>query len=111
MSKVFYDHLIVLEEVDEEIRGVAETDEERHELWQLVDEIVHHRVLAKILDHLPEKHHEEFAAKVHETPHDEGLMDYLNAKIEHNVEELIKQEIGDLAYEILEEIRSETREK
>ena len=105
MSKIFYDHLIVFEEVDRYIKDTVETHEERHELWQIVDEIVHHRVLGCVLDKLPKEHHEEFLGKFHEAPHDETLFDYLKEKIEENIEELIKQEIGGLASEILQEIR------
>lgn len=105
MSKVFYDHLIVLEEVEDEIKSSTETHEEREELYQIIDEIIHHRILGVILQHLPEKHHPTFLEKFHETPHDYGLMEYLNKKVEKNIEEIIKQEIGDLAYEILQDIR------
>ncbi len=105
MSKIFYDHLIVLEEIEAEIKNSAQTEEERHELWQLVDEIVHTRIMENILDRLPGEHHNEFLEKFHAAPHDDGLLDYLKEKIEENIEELLKEEIGDLAYEILGEIR------
>lgn len=107
MSKVFYDHLIVLEEVENEIKSSTQTSEEREELYEIVDEIIHHRVLGIILDYLPEKYHPTFLEKFHETPHDHGLMEYLNNKVEKNMEEVIKQEIGSLAYEILQEVRGE----
>lgn len=106
MSKIFYDHLIVLEEVDRQIKDNVETSEEKEELWQVVDEIIHHRVLGCVLDHLPGEYHEEFLGKFHEAPHDESLLDYLNEKIKENIEELIKQEIGGLASEILKELKA-----
>src|SRR4030042_929061 len=56
MSKIFYDHLIVLEEVNIQIDEVAKTSEEKEELWKLVDEIIHHRVMSAILERFPEKH-------------------------------------------------------
>lgn len=105
MSKIFYDHLIVLEEVEAEIKNSAQTEEERHELWQLVDEIVHSKVLEFLLDRLPSVHHNEFLEKFHAAPYDERLIDYLEEKIGENIEELLKEEIGGLAYEILGEIR------
>lgn len=107
MSKIFYDHLIVLEEVEDEITSSSKTHEEREELWGIVDDIIHHRVLGKILDHLPSEHHEDFMDRFHKKPHDERLIDYLNEKIEENVEEIIKQEIGNLAFELLQEIRGQ----
>jgi hypothetical protein len=111
MSKVFYDDLIVLEEVEEQIKSSVESSEEREELYNVVDEIVHHRVLEIILDHLPQKHHETFLEKFHETPHDYGLLEYLNKKVEKNMEEIIKQEIGGLAFEILQDIKGEEKEE
>ena len=105
MSKIFYDHIIVLEDVDNEIKSIAQSHEERDELWQLVDEIIHNRVLGKLLDVLPKDNHEEFLDKYHTAPHDEGLIGYLTEKIGENVEEIIKQEIGGLAFEILQEIK------
>lgn len=105
MSKVYYDYLIVLDDVDKYIKEVAETEEEKHELWQIVDEMVHHRVLGCVLDNLPKEYHEEFLGKFHEAPHDLSLMDYLKEKISDNIEELIKQEIGGLATELLEELQ------
>lgn len=105
MSKLFFDHLIILEEVDDEIKKVAKSKEEKDELWQLVDEMVHHKVLGCVLDNLPAKYHHEFLEKFHLAPYDEGLIDYLKEKIGANIEELIKQEIGSLAFELLDELR------
>ena len=109
MSKLFFDHLVVLEEVDSEIKKIAETKEEREELWGLIDESVHHRVLDAILDKLPHSHHEEFLEKFHKSPHDETLMDYLKEKIGENIEEILKAEIGDLAFGILSDLREKKK--
>ena len=106
MSKLFFDQLVVLDDVDGEIKKIAKSKEEKEELWQLVDEMVHHRVLGCVLDALPRKHHEEFLEKFHKAPHDESLLDYLREKVGNNIDELIRQEIGDLAFELLEEIRA-----
>ena len=105
MSKIFYDHLIILEEVEREIKKAAESPEEREELWRLVDEIVHHRILGTLLDRLPKTHHEEFLDRFHKAPYDESLISYLKENIDKNIEEIIRQEIGDLSFEILKEIR------
>ncbi len=107
MSKLFFDHLIVLEEVNVFINKTAQNQEEKEELWGLVDEIIHHKVFDVILGKLPRKHHEEFLEKFHASPHDESLIDYLKEKIGQNIEELIKQEIGSLGEEILKEIKNE----
>ena len=101
MSRLFYDHLIKNEELDALVKASSETSEEREELWKLVDEIIHHKVLGCVLDHLPKEHHQEFMEKLHRAPHDNTLMDYLNDKVQKNMEEIIKQEIGELLYELI----------
>ena len=108
MSKLFFDQLVVLDAVDAEIKKVATSKEEREELWGLVDEMVHHRIMGCVLDALPSPHHEEFLAKFNRAPHDESLLDYLKEKIGENIEEIIRQEVGNLAFELLEEIRGKS---
>lgn len=105
MSKIFWDNLLSLEDIEKEIKNVAETSEEKEELWGIVDEIIHHKVMGCILDKLPPRYHEEFLGKFHEAPYDETLLDYLKEKIGKNFKELLKQELGGLIYEILEEIK------
>lgn len=105
MSKVFYDHLIILTEVETEIKSMAETEEERHELWQIVDEIIHMRMLELFLNKLAQEHHDEFLERFHKAPHDETLLGFLNERIEENIEELVKAEMVLLTSEILREIR------
>lgn len=109
MSKLFFDHLVVLEEVEAEIKKTSQTKEERDELWELIDEMLHHRVLDTILDKLHHSHHEEFLEKFHRAPHDENLIDYLKEKIGENIEELIKAEIGELAFGILSDLREKKK--
>ena len=70
------------------------------------DEIVHHKVMGCVLDNLPREHHEEFLGIFDASPHDEDLLfTYLRKKVGDNIESLIKQEIGGLASELLEEIK------
>lgn len=108
MSKLFFDHLIELKKVDHQIKKVAKSAEERQELWALVDEIVHHKVMGCILDRLPRESHEEFLEMFHARPHDEEyLFEYLKKKVGENIEELIKQEIGILSADLLNELKSE----
>ncbi len=105
MSKIFYDKLIILEEVEIEIKKVGLSTEEKEELWRLIDEIIHNRVLETIFDILPREHHEEFLTKFHEAPYHEGLFRYLNEKTQKDVEEFIRKEIKALEQEILKEIK------
>lgn len=107
MSKLFFDHLVELKEIDKQIKKVAKTSGEKEELWALVDEIVHHKVMGCILDKLPGDNHEEFLDMFHKSPHDEELLfSYLKKKVGNNIEELIRQEIGSFSTELLKEIES-----
>ncbi len=106
MSKIFYDRFIILEEIEIELDNLGLEAEERQELDQLIDEMIHHRVLDRILTHLPREHHTEFLDRFHKAPYDEGLLDYLNEKIERSVEEHVREEIRQLKKEILKDIKS-----
>lgn len=105
MSKIFYDHLINLDKVEKKIKKITLREEEKQELWDIVDEIVHHKVFGCIMDNLPDEHHEDFLDKFQKAPYDEGLVDYLSERIGKNFDELIKQELGNLAFELLEELK------
>ena len=107
MSKLFFDHLVELKEIDKEIKKVAKTREEREEFWLLVDEIIHHKVMGCILDKLPRENHEEFLQMYAQKPLDtEFIFGYLKKKAGNDIEANIKQEIDKLAIELLSEIHS-----
>jgi len=106
MSKIFWDRLLILEDLDREIKKIAKTQEEREEIWQLIDEIIHHKAMGCILDYLPRHHHEEFLEMFHKSPHDEDLIfGYLKEKINQNIEEILKEQLGSLAFELLGEVK------
>ena len=105
MAKLFYDHLVVLEEVEEEIKYISQSLEEKEELWKLVDDIVNHKVIITILDRLPLEHHHDFLTGFHESPHDDSHLHFLKSTVEEDIEEAIKSEIKSLKEELLKEIR------
>ncbi len=102
MSKLFFDHLIVFEELEIYIKNNAQTPEEKEELWNLVDGIVQTRILDVVLTKLPRQHHEEFLEKFSNFPHDERLLEYLKEKVA-DIEAEIKKEVKLLEAEILHE--------
>lgn len=107
MSKMYFDHLLKLEKVDKEIKKVAKTKEEREELWALVDEIIHHKVMGCVLDKLPRDSHEEFLDIFERSPHDEQVIfDYLKKKVGDNIEEILEQELGGITKELLDTIHN-----
>jgi hypothetical protein len=103
MSKLFFDSLVNLEKIDRHIKSISETSDEREELWRLVDEIVHHKVMGVILSNLPRNNHVEFLEIYHASPYDEfKIFEYLNIRIGENIKDLIIQELGIAESEILD---------
>ena len=102
MSKVFYDHLVDLTDVERAVKKHIKNPEARDEIFHLIDEIVHHRVTGCVLNCLPEEHHEDFVKNVHEKPHDENLMDYLKQRVVEDVEEFVKNEAKTLSQELIQ---------
>ena len=107
MSKLFFDHILELDELEAHLRDIAETEEERHELWHIIDDIIHHEVLDCIFDHLPHEHHEEFLEKYHSAPYDESLIIFTDERIEGDMNTLINERINSIGQEILQEALEE----
>ncbi len=105
MSKIFYDHLVVREEIVAELDKHKISIEEREELVQLVDENLHHRVLDTILSNLSKEKHEEFLIKFHNTPFNMGLLSYLRGEITD-----IEEKIADVAKKVKSELLSEIKQ-
>lgn len=86
MSKLFYDHLIIIEEI------VAVLDEhklkaaERAKILELMDATLQNEILDVIFTYLPREKHEEFLEKFHAAPHDLRLMQYLKDNSAVNIE-------------------------
>lgn len=111
MSKVVYDHLVIREEITAEIDLHAIPPEEREELIELVDQILHHNVLNLILSHLPEEHHEEFTKRLVENPADETLLDFLKERVKVDIHDEIKKHAAKIKKEILNDIKKSRSKK
>jgi hypothetical protein len=100
MSKVFYDHLVSLDDVEKALKKRKLSVEEREELWKIIDEMVHHRVVGCILEHLPSEHHGDFVKRFTDKPHDDAHWDYLRERVGTDLQDFIKQELRVLADEL-----------
>lgn len=104
MSKLFYDHLIVIEEI------VAVLDEhklkarDRAKILELMDATLQHEILDAILTYLPREKHEEFLEKFHRTPHDAGLVQYLKDNSAVNIELAILDRANKTKRKLLKEL-------
>lgn len=108
MSKLFYDHLIILEEVEIELSHLNLERDERRELEKIIENLVHQRVINRILTHLPKIHHREFLNHFTKTPHDPFLLRYLDERIKESVEKHIGDEIQKVRKELLADIQQKT---
>ena len=85
MSKLFYDHIILLDEVFVELDAIDLIDEEREAARQMIDELVQQRVLTFLLDLLPKPKHESFLIAFHAMPYDPANLQLLNQLAERDV--------------------------
>lgn len=106
MSRLFWDEIIDTKDLEKKVSALSRSSEEKQELWALVDEIIHHKVIGCILDKLPPEHHEEFLEHFSQKPHDPKIWEMLKAKATHDIEIFIIKEVRDLADEILNYIET-----
>ncbi|HUW24774.1 MAG TPA: hypothetical protein VMW04_04075 [Patescibacteria group bacterium] len=109
MSKIFYDHLIKIEEVIVELEGHQLEDGEKEELISLIDDTFHHQTLNLILSHLSSGQQENFLTRFNEAPYDPDLLNFLKETITDDVEEMIKKEAEKIKKEILSDIKKSQR--
>ena len=102
MSRMFFDHLIVLNHIDVYIKETVETEEDKEELWRLIDETLHAEIVGYLLSELDAEHHEEFSQLLHAQPHDKSILDYVSKKTGKKVEKEIKKLAKELEKELLE---------
>jgi hypothetical protein len=105
MSKIFYDQITIVEEIETELNSYQLSSDEKSELLSLVDQTVHHEVLNTILTHLPKEKHEHFLTKFHAAPHDKALLDYLKKEIKIDIEKEIFLQAKKIKRELLAEIK------
>jgi uncharacterized protein YejL (UPF0352 family) len=111
MSKLFYDHLIVIEEV------VAVLDEhklksgDRAKILELMDATLQHEILDAIFTYLPREKHEEFLEKFHRAPHDLTLMQYLKDNSPVNIELAILDRANKTKRKLLAEVKKHTYDR
>ena len=108
MSKLFFDNLLDLDKVEAEIKRAFPLKEEREESESLIDNIIHDKVLEKILDKLPPDTHIEFLELYHKCPHDEEVIfGFLKSKTGKDIDKELQQELKDVSSDILRELKSQ----
>ena len=82
MSKVFYDHLVGIENI------TALVDQD---MADLIDNTMHHHILDEILTHLPVEHHKTFLERLAHAPHDPGILIFIQEVTVIDIEKAIKK--------------------
>ncbi|HLE49381.1 MAG TPA: hypothetical protein VI819_05120 [Patescibacteria group bacterium] len=102
MSKIFYDEFIDLGDFHMHLKSMVQDDNEKEDLWHLVDEFIHLRMIEIILDNLHEDLHEEFLRMFGERPYDESLVTYLDQNMAIKFPILVENEMEYLQNELYE---------
>lgn len=96
MSKIFFDHYLEIEDIKIFIDEMAQTHEEKEDLWNLVDEYINHKIISSILTKLDDESQEEFLKMFFDKPYDSGIISYLDNKLGVAVGEIINLKIGEI---------------
>ena len=111
MGRIFFDNLIEIEQVEIYIDRVAETHEEKEDLWELVDEYINRKIVSSILSQLDENSQEEFLSMFLTKPYDSGIKDYLDSKLNDPLEYLIGLSTENIVKELEELFEIQLPEK
>ena len=105
MSKLFYDHLIVIEEVVAVLDEHKVKAKDKAKILTLVDQTLQHEILDAIFSYLPQEHHEDFMKMFHGAPHDMRLMEYLKDHTAINIELAILDRANKTKRKVLAEVK------
>lgn len=92
MNKVFYDHLV---EIDE-ITALVDRD-----LTEIIDNTMHHHILDEILTHLPVEHHKDFLERLAHAPGDPGILISIQELTVIDIEDAIRKRAKSVKKELL----------
>lgn len=111
MSKVFYDHLVMVEELFMEIEVLEIDPVSKKEMKKMIDDIVHHKVLTRILDLLPKIYHKEFLERFYNSPGDLKHFKFLQETIDLDIHHELAKLSAQLKTEIRQEINKHRKKK
>lgn len=106
MAKLFYDHLIIIEEVISVLDSYNLSSIEREQILDLIDQTMQQEILATVLSNIPKQHHELFLSYLHVAPQDKKIIEFVREKGGDNIEKQILKTANRVKKKILKEIRS-----
>mgnify|MGYP001577907715 CR=1 FL=1 len=101
---VFYDHLVGLDELHQDLLVLKLPTQEHYHLLNLIDSTFHHEILAICLDCLPIEHHESFIVQFNKEPNDESLLAHLK-NMDPEIEEKIKRRGSEIKEKVKNDIK------
>lgn len=111
MSKIWYDHLVLHEEVTVELDRYKLAPEEKTEIVNLIDQVLHHHVLNVILSHLPKEHHQAFISDFIQDPGSTKLLEFVKSRVTVDIESEIKKQADRIKKDILRDIQKSKSKK
>jgi len=111
MSKLFYDHLIIIEEIVAVLYEHKIKSADRAKILELMDATLQHEILDVIFSYLPREKHGEFLKKFHALPHDAGLMQYLKDNCALNIELAILDRANKTKKKFVREVKKHTYDR
>ncbi len=106
MAKLFYDHLLIIEEITVLLDKQDLKPKDRDELLALVHETLEHEILDVIATYLPREHHEEFFTRLHAAPHDPEIMQFLKDHAVVNIELAILDRANKTKKKLMKEFKT-----
>lgn len=103
MRKVFWDHLIEIEEIKIKIEEFKLSQEEKNKLIHITYETFDMHILETILTHLPKEKHRKFLDHFSKMPYHPKVLDLLKKDVK-DIEEKIKIAGQKIKKEILAEL-------
>lgn len=76
-TRLFYSHLVDISDLLEILEKFNLTDIERDEIYTILDDILHHRIMEQLLSSLPSDHHATFLDRFASDPGDRELIEFL----------------------------------
>lgn len=104
MTKYFFDNLIRLEEVMEEISSLVPSWEQE-ELFEIISETLRHEIFDVVFTALPLPQHAIFIQKFEESPADTSHILYIET-FEPNIRALIEERANETKSKLVDSIRS-----
>ncbi len=97
----FFGYRLNFSRLEKFFRKMPLSEEEKWELWSLVDGIVLNRALCLVLESVPDDEHDEFVQRLRDISFDESILDYFGVERD-SLELSLESELRSLEDEILE---------